>query len=679
MRGGRLGASVLWFLLVGCAANQGAVPTDAPASGPPDGPQASIAFDLPPAPPVARPPRAGAAFGRSAPGLLKLYGESFVRGVDNFYVGEDGDDPPELLWQVLERIEVEKDSWRWPFMADMRYGRIADALLARGSAADFERMLRTYDQLPPDSNRRTELVRTLAHYRIRQHVAALSGVEHPALRLKSVPTLPAHLANAPGELQDAWRLHRATLGSEGERAFPPTATLVVQGALPTFHSAVSALLHHRDGDHVASLARFSWDSGGCVKRSPEEREPLHLANLLALLEQRRHADALAVILRSPGTFKARRYSPEEAAWVRPYLDWWGADALVLHAGAAADGEYSAHAKLLARDGRERAARYLLALSEIPKNSFERSAHLYNLATFVDPGRHGHNPWRRGQAVTITAPLQRAALVQIMDAIQPHTDTAVIETAAHILTELLRPESKAVLRVVAGLPLENTKRSASAALRRLGDAGPVLAPAAPVRVGVTVNGRPFDGQPVMWTVQYPEGRSTGGIAVVKGGLLGLDRDHFSGRSPIGLLLERRRKTSALGGREEGPEAPWFNVTIEVPRDLDAIAAVDLRLGGLTVSIPARPPSTGVMEVSLTRTGELWRTEGFRSVHAGLFDLTVSARVTFPLLQEGKYDVGVTWPDGRHWTIREAIVGDGMTTTVADGPVAPPYRYHQADPP
>ncbi len=636
----------------------------------------SIPLPAPPPVPGKIPSPQRSMFGTTAAELLELSGPELKKGLFGFGAGDGADQSstPDL-WRLLDKIDRERDAFEHTWEPDFHYGRVVGVIADRATLPDFERLLDTYDGLPPDSRRRHGMAEALLDFRIRQHVAALVKKPAPRLSGRAAPSLPPALAQAPEELQRAWTAYKEGPGGATtdlrSAGGPVGGGIAVQQSWPVFHQAISALLHETGDDHIASMNRFYW-GGHCGTGAEQLREPQTRALFLAALLRGRHLEAAGLLSRSPGSFNSPRHLSRHSSWPADYLAWLQFDALAMHAGAAADGQFAAHASFLVEDGSERAARFLLALSEAPVGSYGKASYLRNLAAFIDPGPRAYNMWRKRKDAAIPAALQRAALAHIMKAVRPDADPEILEAAVHVLSELRRPETRSTLRELARLPLERAKRQAIEALRRMGEDIPALPAAQPVVFKLVSPGRSLDGQTIWWHVKYPQGREMSSSAVVKGGQIPIDRDHFSGRGATEVVLERRRKLALPKEPQEGPDIPWLKVSLPPPADLSAATKVEVRMGGLSVRVPTSAPAGTRMKVTLVHSGELWKTEGFIFDYVGEFDLPSSSVVSFPNLQEGKYDITARWHDGTEWVVRKVEVGAGTTEAVAAPSRAPSSR-------
>jgi hypothetical protein len=553
------------------------------------------------------------------------------------------------------------------------------ATVSAGTDADRERLWLLFDQLPEDSPVAGVVLDAFLDRDVARALAALDDRARPTV--SEAPSagveLPDFLKGGPAELQEAWRAYQAAVNPpqkavDGGVAGEPIAFLSNQAA---FRRVVAGFLRGRipASEAARELSRYEW-GGRCGVGSGLLYGPRSKALLLAYLELGR--PDLAVAVSDGGMVE----DGQRDRWDRRLLAAAGIDWERFYLGGVLSGQADL-AGPLARYGSERAARQLLAAARL-FDAIERESSdvtleppLWALAALVEPsgvcGDYGRSDSREvardGQAEPLGRDVQEGVLELLAGRVGPDAGLGEADTASHLLVQLCRPESLPAFRVMLESPYDEVRGRGALGLRALGEtvADPPRSHAVAFRI--LVDGKPAGQREVSWTLESADqGEDSSTATADEEGVVRLSRDPF---------LDPRRPVTAV--RLEAPLLAsagdlWFSARLGRPPDLDATVTVSVRTGSLTVVVPpalltgteSRPPT---LQLS-AETGRY----GIEAMPVPVAeDLPVlSSRITFPRLQQGRYQVWLSRGADLHMSPTADVGEEPATVTVSEDPIAAP---------
>jgi hypothetical protein len=426
-------------------------------------------------------------------------------------------------------------------------------------------------------------------------------------------------------------------------------------------------------DTVADVSRFEW-AGRCGTGSEELYGPKAKVLVVAQLDLGRIDLALAAA-RSGGFMGTDQsgLGADPRLLTAAGIDWER-----FHLGGVMSGHLDLSRPLALR-GSNRAARSLLAYARILNLAGDEAPSpglewlLSPLGAFVEPGERAEGlaagtdsrvDARAADAEPIGADVQQDVLELLAAQVEPHAGAPEAETAASVLVELGRPESRPAFRAMFESPYEEVRKRGAEGLRAFGETVADPRPSRPVAFRLVVNGRPLRSK-ALFVMFEKEGRrnESSSAQTDDAGLVEFERDSFvDPRRPIVSIY--------LAVRDGTAEREWLEIKPESLLDLDAVTTVSIRTGTLTVVIPpslleGSPPPT--LTVFAVRDGDREKSaEDFEATPIAV-DLPVASTVVVPHLQHGRYRV---WLDRGAAIYESPVVEVGpkpVTTTVDVDPI------------
>ena len=553
--------------------------------------------------------------------------------------------------------EVARAAWE----KTTRCAQAGRDIVELGDDSDRERLWQVFDDLTEDSMLRAPLLDVFLDGHLDR---VLEGLEPraPANASEDPRPVPEWLANAPPELQEAWRLYQAVAeGDEDMRPErPPGETISFQANEARFQRTVAGFLRGQIAPDVAvrELMRYEW-GGFCGMGSESLYLPRAKVLIIANLQHGR-ADLAA---RSSGAL--RGWGIDTAGpqpWDRRLLIAAGIDWERFSLGGVLSGQASMAGEL-ARHGSDLSAHHLLEAARLlADGGADTGEHLlWPLAGLVERGGScgdyvtfsSQEVERDPEAPAVSGQVQEGVLEHLGERIGPSAGLQEAEAASHLLVQRCRPESRKAFRTMLGSPYGEVRRRGAIGLRGLGEALEDPAAPRPVAFRVLVNGEPLAQQQVQWSLAMGEqGTMSAGDQTDSAGVLRMTRDHFvDPRRPVSAVILARRNL-------ESADEAWFEVELPRPKDLDQVTTASVRLGSLTVVVPeallkGRP--------RLTLSAETMRYGGSPMMSPIGMELRVSAgRIHFPRLQHGRYSASLWLRGATVHVSPEVVVGDRPVT-------------------
>ena len=530
-------------------------------------------------------------------------------------------------------------------------------LLESRAASDVARAWAVFQQLPAGSYYRRAVLHALIERRLAEKSRALS-----AATVAGAPALD------PGVELDAARAAYRQLRAAYEAVLAtPGAKVGYQEHEQDFEDVIAGYLRARIPAEKAlvSFARFEW-SGWCGTGAELLAEPQAHAIAAAAADMQRYDVAAGALLQwgflaSMGDEESRQRFVAAAGhdWERVYL------------GALLEGQAGA-AGALARTGSAGMARLLLAAADRPQypgSEQDRSplahssAFLSALAAFVPPsGRcRSYGTASSDDVVRSGAPappdVQAQILERIARSVAPGSGRGPADRASHALTRICRVESVPAFRAMTRSPFTEVRRRGALALEALGEKAPSVAPNAPVRFEIVVDGQPLRGSSVDWQIRSggpaAQTRLSSTATTDVEGRLSLERDPFvDPAAPVGAVVLSTHDPKAPGDL-------WFSASLEAPANLDAPVPITIATQALTV----RCAAPQARQLTLQLTWDRWGSGAVYPQPLGEALPFGGSAVTFARLQQGRpYRVVLSGADG--WSWRSAEVALGAAPVVFD---------------
>jgi len=524
----------------------------------------------------------------------------------------------------------------------------ARPIVEDGTDTDRERLWSAFDALPDDSPLAGEVVDMFLERRVELSLAPFQGkTTSPAITPPDHAAPPALLQSAPDELQEAWRLYASVMQAPEKRPDTSSAEPVIafRANEPAFRRAVVAFLRGRisPADIVREMSRFEW-VGRCGTGSDVFYGPKVKVLVVAHLQLGRSDLALAAA--KHGGFMGMDQtglSADPRLLTAAGLDWER-----FHLGGVLSGHLDSSRPLALR-GSNRAAGFLLTYARMLNGAGDEAPNpalewlLSTLAAFVEPGegaeglaaRTDSRAARAADAEPIGGEVQQGVLELLATQFEPNASAWESTTAADVLVELARPESRPAFQAMLRSPYEGVRKQGAAGLRALGETVADPLPSRPVAFRLVVDGRPLRRADLSVLLETEGGGSdSSGAYTDDAGIVELERDPF--------VDPRRRLVSIhLDVRGDSVEREWFEIKPESLPDLDTVTTVSIRTGAVTVVIPpslldGSPPPT--LTVLAVRDGDREKAEGedFEATPIAV-DLPVASTVVGLHLQHGRYRV------------------------------------------
>jgi hypothetical protein len=623
---------------------------------------------------------------------------------------------PEAAWIVLEGCADDApidprtaNDYQKMFARTLQCGEAARTIVNAGTDADRERLWSVYDGLGDDASIATDVIVALLDWHVER---ALAGLEESPPRAPEPPQvadlpLPRFLVRAPVELQQAWRAYQAVTRNDAQprERRPSEDRISFQENEPAFRRTVAGFLRQRvsAAEAAREVSRYEW-GGWCGTGSEALYGPRSKVLLIAHLEGRRPDLALAA---SGGLgYRVMGSDDQPVRWDRRLLAASGIDWERFYLGGVLSGEADL-ANELARHGSDRAARQLLAVAQLVAAAEDDVANdtatdrdteataaedtameatgedeeqlpdteslLWPLAAVVDPSGEctaygtsdSRDVLRDPEASPIAGEVQEDVLELIARNVGPGAGLSEAETASHLLVRLCREESLPAFRAMLESPYEEVRKKGAIGLRAFAEAFSEPRPSRPVAFRVVVDGKPAAQRKVEWSLESKEGDETTSSAESdRDGLVRIARDPF--------VDPKNRVTSV---RLSAPELAvasdvWFDAGLDTPEDLDAVSTVLVRTGTLSVVVPRSlmtdaegRASTLRLLAEVTRYGA----DDFALPISGKLPVA-SPRISFPLLQYGRYQVWLQRGDTMHASPTVEVGEQPATVTVSERSMA-----------
>ena len=519
--------------------------------------------------------------------------------------------------------------------------------------------------------------------------AALIGRELDAIRAehhkplqwetKEAP-LPASRRNAPAELREAWSYFRSVyrpaklgVGPDDRRG------ISFQTNEARFYAGLDRILRGENKSALNELSLFRWGSW-CGTGSDRMTEPMTWARWLVLLRERRLAEAVAASLEvwPQGMASFAEGDPVRKLQLQLF-EICGIDSEKLLAGMALysrDGDHAWEgmpaavslgggrrpAEILAAEGCERGARYLLQLAGIIRGG-ERREYVEAMMLLLKPAGYNRThatssatPSERSSPDPLPADLQREVTRTLGGWIDDLNDTYTLRKIIGMLAEVHGTVEREALRKLLTHWSSQVANTAAEALRKLGEETGPLRKREPVRFRILVNGQPFAGRNMSMNIAMSDGSSLYGPEKTDAnGVATIERDYLS---------DPKRKISQLTlFTRPSNSAPWFNVVVPVPPNLDLETPVNILAEPVTFVLTLSHPDDFYRGkdavVSLTRLDA----QGVPSsdyVHGrAKWSMPVAPEIVLPGVQPGEYDIEIQVPGSAPWKARRQKLGTSAT--------------------
>jgi hypothetical protein len=527
------------------------------------------------------------------------------------------------------------------------------ARTARGEAVD--RLARTLTQLEPESYHRRKLLPKLAAAWINREVAAIAPAEFRVALPADDFELPDKLRNAPAGLVQAWQqFKRATAAIDKRAALQHGDTVIsYQSNQKAFDRLVADVTLGRGEELSEQLLQYSW-TGGCGTGSEMLEEPQSIALLMALLRERRIAEAVGASLQVAGE-ESLVFGKEERNVRIEFLSRCGLDWESLLAGALVDTEVTwpplvgrlPHLRELASYGSDRAAALLMQLA-LRAKSLDQEFYIRALGALVaapkaageaeddlDIGVTFAQEIKRVAQRPISAKRRKEILAQLDRLADAQTPQMLASTLAQTLADARDRETIPALRRLVDHPERLVAEIAVGALNRLGEEVEMPEVKPPVQFRVVVNGRPLAaGTSVGWRLSFGNTSVSSDAKVEEDGVLSLPREKFLN---AGGQLDK----ITISSRSSEQQNDWFEIVLPAPANLDEVITATADLVPVTVLL--RPPAKRLLQgeatVLLTR-GTVRESGQFVGFDVRNLTATVGQPLKLPLLQPGTYELQVS---------------------------------------
>ena len=307
--------------------------------------------------------------------------------------------------------------------------------------------------------------------------------------------LPVSRRNAPAELREAWNYFRSVYRPAKRDENPDEKRWIsFQTSEPRFHAVLDRIARGENKTALDELALFRWGSW-CGTGYQRMSEPVTWARWLVFLRERRLAEAVPVSLelRSEGVAEpGEKDQPQRLR--RRLFEIYGIDWEKVMAGISmipgggdrgieglayplfAEGGWRT-AEILAAEGSERGARYVLQLAGLIAPG-ERGEYANAVMLLLKPAGYnrkhgvfisgGHSPLERSPPDPLPADLQREAMRTLTGWLADVDDTRTLSDIIGLLAEARGPGEREALRGMLTHWSSEVANTAAAALRKMGE-------------------------------------------------------------------------------------------------------------------------------------------------------------------------------------------------------------------
>ena len=493
--------------------------------------------------------------------------------------------------------------------------------------------------------------------------------------------LPVARRDAPPELREAWSYFRSVYRSAKPGTIPDEkGGISFQTNEPRFYEVLHRILGGENKSALDELSLFQWGSW-CGTGSGRMYEPISWARWLVLLRERRLAEAVSASLDvSPEGMLISVDRDSVRKLQLQLFEICGIDSEKLLAGmslycsngawamegmpaAVSLGGGRSQAEILAAEGSARGARYLLQLAALI-GAGERREYVTAMMLLLKPAgyqlKHGSSsatPSERSSPDPLPADLQREVTRTLSSWLDDLDDTYTLRKIIGMLAEVHGAVEREALRKLLTHWSSQVANTAAGALRTLGEEPGPLRKRDPVRFRILVNGQPFAARKeVEFTSAMSDGsRISGPKKTDANGVTTLDRDYLSDpKRKIAQMTFYTRPSNS---------APWFNIVVPAPTNLDLETPVNIRVEPVTFALTLNHPGDFYRGknavVSLTRLDA----QGVRSsdyVHGrAQWTMPITPEIVLPGVQPDEYDVEIQIPGSAPWKAKRQKFGTSAT--------------------
>jgi hypothetical protein len=579
---------------------------------------------------------------RGVDAIVKLKGKEFEDAVWYRLVSEE--ESPQLSTndtiRLLEKIQTDSSGGSAPSKS---FDDLFKLACKKANATHYDALAKIFTTLPTDSWSRRTLWPSLTGLYMERELIGLRASPPAALEFPSgdAPSIPLPKEISPelaAAAQFALTVSASFNAARKKASEKPQISFQNNQAL--YWKAVDTFLLGLAKHPVDDLLAFQWASF-CGTGAEEFAEPNSVMVFLALVHEKRHAEAVGALLRILASEEVQ-YSYEPATSQRKeFLALCGLDTtrLVIGALAARDignaDQYVPTADLLRLIGGHAAQKAVPSLIEIARraSTHEKTEYIRTLCSMVATQKKDLS---KGDGLA----LQEDIFHFLDEMAGPQSSFQTVTSVAEGLGLSDHPQSKRILARLLEHPSKQVAKAATDSLSSLGEQVEMPPRPSPVRFAIKVNGLPFATKKLEWRGEGREG-GTSGIDAVTGpkGELAIERDVF---------LDPTRRLNSLILRNTGADPtiePLFLETIPIPESLDGQHPVDVSTTPLEIRFslpPQQSPENRQMRVTLKRLAYV--EERYRH-YRPLFSIEVPMAESLKLagIQSAEYQIEVEAPE------------------------------------
>lgn len=219
-------------------------------------------------------------------------------------------------------------------------------------------------------------------------------------------------------------------------------------------------------------------------------------------------------------------------------------------------------------------------------------------------------------------------------------------AAQELVRVFRPKRHPVIRSALRRLLEHPSATvateAATALAERGEKVEIPAKLGPVRYQLTINGQPYAGRRVSWTVQKKEGSTSSEVTTSAEGVAELSRDDFLDGTIEGVALRSVEMADLL--------QPWFSILLPAPPPTNDLHPANVETMRQTLHLDLPRPDADL--AGQTMEIVLWGAQDAKNQRLGFwmpvkFSLPAARKIVLPNIQRGTYRLEIRIPGFTTW--------------------------------
>ncbi len=624
---------------------------------------------------------------KSIEGILSLVGKEFYRETQNYAYSclwQACSEDVSQFWRLFDQLEKQSDKDQ-TIESLLATEYLVNAILKYGSEVDYDKLLSIYQTIPADSNRHSAFMDALSEYWIKQELIKILDEPNPqgVIVPSSDEPLPQHLANAPQELQNAWRLYQGVMSAFEKELenYKDKYWIHTQLNWSVFYGVIADFLEGREKNAVGKMLPFEW-GGWCGTGSDQLLVPKYRTIWMAFLKDRNYLISIGAFMtfmnEARYSYQWKRDEAGEDFYLRQkFIEKSGMDWEKIFIGAVLDKQ-SHHLTTLGTYGSTQAAEYLSQLLTLDfMDESAKSDYMRANAAFITPGcivgNYGTfssaDITRKSQEV-IPESVQKNLLVALTSQVHQEASSETMDALSHLLTKLCRQETKDALWQILNSPYPEARKRAVMTLQAMGEKAELPKDEGPVNIRLLVNGSPLANTDVWWTLPRDTQSTVSSTARTnQNGQLSLKRDYF-------VNPKMKPKLTIEINKMKSHQDIFFHHTMDEFVNLDQPVEINLKTTSLILDLhlPRKQEYYKDKTISIflyydkpssyiTAEGESKSISYYRVIGEDLH-MPVSSQLAFPHLSAGKYQLTVFVPGSAVWAQTDIELNEEAKTLTVD---------------